>query len=255
MARLPVSVFVLACLTMGCLRRPDEKQIVLSYREVHGDCGYCGSFELQFRSGGNVVFRGLGGCALPGTHRYRIPDVEWASLVKAFRDSDFFSIARTGRTIGGQHGPQITIAYRDARRVHETIDLAGDRRLAALAQQLRRAGHVEHWLDSGPESYRAALADGWNVNSRDERGENALACAAVEGRVDAARVLLDAGAAVSREAFRMAIFANPDATMLALFDSVAPLDVHGRLAHELLVLAANEQKHEALVYLRKRGVS
>jgi hypothetical protein len=103
--------------------------------------------------------------------------------------------------------------------------------------------------------YREALAAQWDVNTPNpEDGQNALTCAVVSGRVDAARVLLDAGAWVSPRAFVMSLgVSGADGTMLALLDHAAPLDVHSALARRLLT-SASHNNPEAWRYLVARGV-
>ena len=240
----------MACLTMGCLSRPDEREIELSYSERPGLCDGCASFELTFRSGGSVEFRGLTGCALPGRHHYRIAAAEWESLVRAFRNSDFFTTPRRGPQVFD--ATVITVAYRDNRKVHETIDTSrDDANLSSLEKRLRDAGRIQPWITPTPELYRKALAEGWDVNTRNDDGENALTCAAMEGGEDAARVLLDAGSTISPLAFQTAPL-RMDVRMLRLLDEAAPLDVHGALASEVLVAATRNP--DALRYLLDRGV-
>jgi hypothetical protein len=241
-------------LALGCLSRPNEDSIELSYFEISPSCEGCAGFEVTFRSGGHVQFNGHRGCALPGRHDYAIPEADWHSLVERFRSTDFFSIPRLGPHVFDADAFRIT--YRDARRIHEVIDTArGDKQLNALEKALRTAARVEPWITPSPELYRKALAERWDVNSRNEDGWNALTCAVSRKREDAVRVLLDAGSKVSPEEFTLAVwFATaPNARMLRMLDTAAPLDVHGPLAAELLVEAARANP-DALGYLLDRGV-
>jgi ankyrin repeat protein len=251
--RLAALLVAAGSVTPGCLGRPDEGTIALSYEEHSGDCGTCPAFELTFRSGGNVEFHGLGGCALPGTHHYTIPEAEWKALVELVRSSDFFDIPRLGGT--AVEGARI-ITYRDARRIHEVIDEGrDDSQLNAIEKAMRTAGHVGPWIAPTPKLYRKALAERWDVNSRNEDGWTALQCAVVKNRDDAVRVLLQAGATISPETFKSTVFSNMDegATILKILDHAAPLDVHSQMAADLLVTAA-ERNLEAVRYLLERGV-
>jgi ankyrin repeat protein len=213
------------------------------------------AFEITFRSGGNVEFHGLGGCALPGTHHYTIPDTEWKALVERVRSSDFFSMSRLGPT--AYDVLYHTITYRDARRIHEVIDAArNDKQLNELEKAMRTAGHVEPWIEPTPELYRKASAKGWDINSRNEDGWTALQCAVENKRDDLIRLLLKAGARVSPETFRAAFSfrVGGDTAILELLDEAAPLDVRSPMASELLRGAVHANP-DTLRYLLDRGVS
>jgi ankyrin repeat protein len=238
---------------IGCERSPAQKSgdVVLAYREVHGYCQGCAGFELTFRNGSIVDFRGLRACAVPGTHTYRIEKPEFAALVRAFHDAKFFDIPRR-HPIATDHAPLITIGYRDDRRVHETEDFAREQpELKALGKRLRDAGRVERFLKPTPELYAGLIKTGWNVNTTGEDSQNALLCAVIGGRPDAVRLLLEHGATVSREALFNAAM-RPESDILALVAPAAHLDMRGPVAAHMVVLASRRDD-AMLQYLLDRG--
>jgi hypothetical protein len=251
--RLYAVTLLLVCMAAGCSARIDDKTIELSYREHPGFCAGCDAFQLTFRTGGNAEFRGFGGCALPGSHSYRIPESDWRSLVQLFRSSDFVSIPRLGPHVFDSDAFLLT--YRDARNSHEVIDTArGDKRLLKLEQTMRKAGRIEPWLTPTPELYREALARHWNVNTlNEEDDQNALTCAVRKTRIGAARVLLAAGSNVTPDAFRMSLRSG-DSDLLQLLDAKAPIDPRSELAADLLHSAVRLNP-ASVRYLLSRGVA
>jgi hypothetical protein len=211
-------------------------------------------FELEFRTGGQVQFRGLHGCAVRGDHYYQIPAQEFEGLLQLFGATRFFGIPREdprGRRV--IHASAITITYRDKRRIHETIDIGrNDLRLRLLARRLREAGRIGRLTTPTAGLYYNLVQAGWNVNAVGEDGENALPCAVRAGDAEAARILLVSGATVSRSAWGAAFMPGRQ-HLVPLLDTLAPLDVDGPLAAHMFVAAAR-RAGPAFRYLLDRGV-
>jgi hypothetical protein len=76
------------------------------------------------------------------------------------------------------------------------------------------------------------LANGFDVNSRDENGQSPLGAAAVEGRVDVARMLLDSGAHVENRTVSLGETPLTQAAQMNHADMVKLLLDHGAAADE-----------------------
>jgi hypothetical protein len=217
----------------------DTRDVELSYREIAGDCEDCASFELRFASEGHVWFTGLGGCAVPGTHHYRIPPADFDALVQAFHRARFLRIRRKG-TRAFDSGLVVT-SYRDNARVHEVEDRVGrGPELRALERQLRTSGRPERYLTPSPGLYEELFKARWDVNSQNEDGWTALRCAISRNHVDAVRVLLKNNATVSRKDLHVAAWRG--AATLPLLVPVADVDPHSQLAADILVILATNGK-------------
>jgi ankyrin repeat protein len=214
----------------------DTRSVELSYREIAESCDGCASFELRFASEGHVWFTGLGGCAVPGTHHYRIPPAGFDALVQAFHRAHFFSIRRTG-TMAFDSGLVVT-SYRDNARVHEVEDRVGrGPELRALERQLRTSGRPERYLTPSPALYEELLRSRWDVNSKNADGWTALRCAISRNHVEAVRVLLKNNAIVSAQDLHVAALFG--GATLPLLVPAADLDPRSQVAADILVTLAS----------------
>jgi hypothetical protein len=223
---LAIVLLVLGC-TLGCTRteESDHRDIVISYAEDPRSCSNCPAFEVRFRTGGHVTFIGQRACAVPGEQQFRIPEEEFDELVRAFRDEDFFSIPRLASP-PVVDGGLITVAYRDNRRIHETVHTGKPpSRLALLEARLRRAARVEDNSRPSLARYQALVRDGWDVNTVGTDRENALLAAVTAGDLSSTRFLLQHGATLSDEAARLAV-GRPEAgfvtTAIEVFNAALP---------------------------------
>jgi hypothetical protein len=194
-------------LLAGCDRAaPGQtaKTAVLSYEEHQTGCANCPHFRVEFRDTGLVTFRGLAGCAVPGVSSYRIPAEEFLALRQAFEDLGFFAIPRT-LPAAWIDATRITLAYRDDRRVHETVRVGPkDPALSPLADRMRRAARADALLSPSLAKYQELDRNRWDVNTLGDDHQNALTATIWGGDEASARFLLSRGSAVSDEALTAA---------------------------------------------------
>jgi hypothetical protein len=112
--RLPIAVVAAVLALTACAG--DTRDVELSYRVTPEGCESCDGYELNFRSGGHVWLTGVAGCAVPGTHHYRIPPADFDALIQAFRRARFFSIRRKA-PMAFDTG-LVLVSYRDNARIH-----------------------------------------------------------------------------------------------------------------------------------------
>jgi hypothetical protein len=202
---LPFAALLLLAACHRAAPGATEKSVVLSYEERQGGCANCPHFRIEFRDTGLVTFHGLAHCAVPGVSSSRIPTEEFVALRQAFEAAGFFAAPRIlpGGIIDAT---QITLAYRDDRRVHETIRIGQkDPGLTALADRMRRAARVDDALLSPSlAKYQELDRNRWGVNTLGEDHQNALTAAVWGGDESSARFLLARGSAVTDEALTAA---------------------------------------------------
>lgn len=196
------SALATICLLLPACTHYSPAFVSLSYRYDGPDnCEGCPAFQIDFRTGGLVDFRGLRGCAVPGLQQYHIPEAKFRELVRAFHDMYFFDMPRLETKYVSFDVDTTRLTYKDERRVHETVD--GNRdlpRLTQLEKQVREAADAERFLTPSVALYQRLLASGWDVNTLGADHENALTSAVAAQNLDSIRFLLRHGATVSKKA-------------------------------------------------------
>jgi ankyrin repeat protein len=191
---------VLLLLGMACRReQPPATGVILSYEERPAMCVTCPRFRVEFRETGIVTFYGLAGCALPGERSYRIPAEDFLALERAFQERKFLTLPRV-LPVRVTDVTRVTLAYRDDRRVHETVRLGSQEpALASLADLMRRAARADDLLKPSLAKYQALAQtpSNWDVNALGEDHENALTAAIWSGDLASARFLLSQGSIVT----------------------------------------------------------
>jgi hypothetical protein len=165
-------------------------------------CANCADFRVDFERDGIVRFHGLRGCAVPGESVYRIPAAEFVELRRHFDAVGFMDRPRTlpwNRT----DSDRITLAYRDAQRVHETVRLGQpDPSLTALARRMRQTARLDTLLAASLTKYQELAAAGWDVNTFGDDHENALTATIWGGDLASARFLISRESVVTDGALR-----------------------------------------------------
>ena len=241
-------------MSASCNRAPASastlEDVVLSYVVGGHTLVVEPAFRVDVTSGGHVEFQGRRNCAVPGHWSYRIPEHEFPDLVRAFDDAHFFDIPRLGRVV--MDAGAVTIAFRDARRVHEVVDTGREApALALLEARLRRAARVDRLLEPSLALYRELVDAGWDVNSRGDDHQNAVETAVGAGDLEAVRFLVEHGATVSGEALERAARSG-DVRILRLLLAVTATDMGSADAGEYLVSA--RRNTEMVRFLLDRGI-
>jgi ankyrin repeat protein len=235
----------------------DTRDVTLSYQLRQDWCDGCDGYELKLGSGGHVWFTGLAGCAVPGSHHYRIPATDFDALARAFHDGRFFGIPRTG--LMEIDAGVLVLTYRDRVRIHEVEDWArDDPGLRALERRVRATARPDRYLVPSSQLYEELLRGRWDVNATNENGWTALRCAVSRNRVDAVRTLLTNGARVADEDLLWAFGmdgAIRDGVILQLLVSVAGVDPRDKITPDILVLASAANDSTALRFLLQNGVN
>lgn len=228
-----------ACLSFSACAKRSATFVSLSYRYDGPDnCEGCPAYQVDFHTGGLVDFQGLRGCAVPGPQQYRIPETKFLELVRALHDTYFFDIPRLDTKYIWFDVDTITLAYKDERRVHETVDR--NRRLPRLTQlekQVREAAQVERFLTPSVALYQQLLASGWDVNTLGADHENALTSAVDSQNLDSVRFLLQHGASASKKALLDSAFSG-NVGVVQLLLATRKTDMKSPEARRLLVMGA-----------------
>jgi hypothetical protein len=199
---------------------------VKDYRSVviTMDTGY---FSLRIVGDGTVEFEGRGFVLLPGKHHDTISGEEIQKLVKAFRDSDFFSlIERDNLTVSDAVPTTTSIAIGDQRKSVTFYTFRAPASLRRLEDSIASLSHSDQWVKGTAEtvpgiidehrspaetkeilsktlpaavySTTAVVGDflraGADVDRTDSIGCTALMRAAERGVPDMVQLLLKAGA-------------------------------------------------------------
>jgi hypothetical protein len=231
--------FAALLLVAACRAAPEEspRHVVLSYEERHAGCANCPQFRIEFRDAGLVTFHGVAHCAVPGVSSYRIPAGEFFALREAFEAADFFGIPRI---VPGafDHGVRITLAYRDNRRVHETVRIGQkDSVLTPLADRMRTAARADALLTPSLAKYQELVRNRWDVNTLGEDHQNGLTATVWGGDEASARFLLARGSAVTDEALDAAV-SRDEPTFARLLLGAVDEPRKRRMLGPLLVRAA-----------------
>lgn len=228
-----------ACLSFSACAKRSAAFVSISYRYDGPDnCEGCPAYQVDFHTGGLVDFHGLRGCAVPGLQQYRIPETKFLELVRALHDTYFFDIPRLDTKYIWFDVDTITLAYKDERRVHETVDR--NRRLPRLTQlekQVREAAQVERFLKPSVALYQQLLASGWDVNTLGADHENALTSAVDSQNLDSVRFLLQHGASASKKALLDSAFSD-NVSVVQLLLATRKTDMKCPEAKRLLVMGA-----------------
>ena len=154
------------CVVVGCGSQPKRNRVVLSYLEENTFCVGCPSFDVQLSEGGQVHYRCLSDCVVPGEQYHVVSEQQFRDLVEAFRAAKFFSIPRTDPTRVFFDVTVVRLTYRDDQRIHEVVDdWRGIRRLTDLENRIRVATDVQRYLKPSVALYRSLLESGWDVNT------------------------------------------------------------------------------------------
>lgn len=234
-----LALLAAACLSFSACAKRSAAFVSLSYRYDGPDnCEGCPAYQVDFHTGGLVDFHGLRGCAVPGLQQYRIPETKFLELVRALHDTSFFDIPRLDTKYIWFDVDTVTLAYRDERRVHETVDR--NRRLPRLTQlekQVREAAQVERFLTPSVVLYQQLLASGWDVNTLGADHENALTSAVDSQNLDSVRFLLQHGASASKKALLDSAFSDNVGIVQVLL-ATRKTDMKSPEAKRLLVMGA-----------------
>jgi ankyrin repeat protein len=249
--------FGTACLSIvACVHRvSNSTYVVLSYYESPGNCEDCPRFQIDFQSGGQVDFRGLRGCAVPGVQHYRIPEAKFLKLVRTFQDAHFFNIPRLDIKRVVLDAGTVRLTYKDERRIHETVDAGRDLpRLTQLEKQLRDAAEVDRFLKPSVTLYQQLLGSAWDVNTLGEDHENALTSAVASGDLDSVRFLLQHGASVSKKALLDSGYSN-NVGIVKLLLSARNTDMKSVEAKRLFVTGARSADITRLLHEKGADVN
>ena len=234
----------------------DTRDVELSYRLRQDWCEGCSGFELKLASGGHVWFTGVAGCAVPGTHHYRVPASDFDGLVRAFHRAGFFRIPRTGPMV--IDAGVAVVSYRDRERIHEVEDWArDDPGLRALERRVYATARPDRYLTPSSELYEELLRSRWDVNAKNEDGWTALRCAVLRNRVDAVRTLLTHGAHVADDDLLYAFGRDGgvrDADMRQALFSAALVDPGSPLTADMLVMSSAAKDSSVLRFLLEQDV-
>jgi ankyrin repeat protein len=239
-------------LTTGTRGSPGPSCVNLSYSENPTYGEDFPRYRVDFGEGGWVEFNGLSGCVVPGVQSYRIPEAEFQDLVRAFKEAHFFNIPRLDPNHMPLDATITTVTYKDARRIHETLDV--DRplpRLIQLENRLRAAANVDRFVKPSVSRYEALLGSGWDVNTVGQDHENALTAAVWCRDLDSTRFLSQHGASVSNKALQASLFSrNPKLTEFLL--DARRIDMKSAVVRQLLTTAVRSNV-EVTRLLLKRG--
>ena len=247
-------LLAMLCAVAGCGSHPKRTGVVLSYLEKNTLCIGCPSFEVELSVGGNVHYRCLSDCVVPGEQHYIVAEQQFRDLIEAFRAAKFFSIPRTDPTRAVLDVTVVLLTYRDDQRIHEVVDDdRGMRRLTDLEDRMRVATDVQRYLKPSVALYRSLLESGWDVNTVGPDQQNALFAVVALGDAESARFLLEHGPRVTDRTLQMAALCNDVNLFRDLLAAYGK--PKGNLAARLLVMAAqNSRNPDALKFLINSGL-
>jgi ankyrin repeat protein len=227
------------CLVFPACTHRSPDLVSLSYRYDGPDnCEGCPAFQVDLHSGGLVDFHGLRGCAVPGLQQYRIPEAKFLELVRAFHDAYFFDIPRLDTKYVWHDVDTSILTYRDARRVHETVDRNRQLpRLTHLEKQFHEAADVDRFLTPSVDLYQQLFASGWDINTLGADHENALISAVDARSLDSVRFLLEHGATASKKALLASAYSD-NVEIVKLVLAARKTDMKSPEARRLVVSSA-----------------
>jgi hypothetical protein len=179
------------------LADPTDFSIQLSRSGCYGTCP---SYSVVIHGDGKLDFHGGGYVAIPGDHQARIEPEAAARLLERFRAADFFELKDTYRA-GVTDNPTYSLELVIGARKKTVIDYVGTWvGMPALVNELEdavdEAAGTDRWVSTGPQTLSAMQEAGIAPNS--EQAGEILLHAVKDGRAEAVRSLIVAGAPVAR---------------------------------------------------------
>ncbi len=217
-------------------------------------CINCPSFKVDFRSGGQVDYECVSGCAVPGEQHYSVPSQQFTDLLQAFRQEKFFDIPRTDSRIVFD-ATMFRLTYRDNRSIHEVVDdFRQNAALTRLETRFRSAVDAGRLEKPSVDLYRRLVNSGWNVNTVGKDQQNALTSSVSHNDMESTRFLVENGSAITTAAISYAAMSdNLVEFRLLLPQSAVKSD--SQLAKYAAIDAARSNNIALLRYVLNTGVS
>lgn len=166
-----------------------------------GCYGTCPSYSVVVHGDGKIEFRGRGYVAIPGDHQARIEPEAAARLLEHFRAADFFELKDTYRA-GVTDNPTYCLELVIGAKKKTVIDYVGTwvgmpTSVNELEDAVDEAAGTDRWVSTGPQTLSAMQEAGIAPNSG--QADEILLHAVKDGRAEAVRSLIVAGAPVRRQ--------------------------------------------------------
>jgi hypothetical protein len=177
---------------------PTNFSIELSRSECYGTCP---SYSVVVHGDGEIEFHGRGYVAIPGDHQARIEPEASARLLERFQAADFFELKDTYRA-GVTDNPTYCLELVIGAKKKTVIDYVGTwvgmpTSVNELEDAVDEAAGTDRWVSTGPQTLSAMQEAGIAPNS--EQAGEILLYAVKDGRAEAVRSLIVAGAPVRRQ--------------------------------------------------------